>query len=374
MNTHPLTLHYSRSAVTTDWKCPRQRWWQYEASGRGIVTDATQLELFLGTVTHDGLAAIAHEVDIDSIACQAVAQVKEMLLANAVGEKDADYFACEQAALVEGMLRGFHRHTWPILMKQYPTVVKIEEEMVYEHAGPHGEKLVFMAKPDLILRDAAGDCHYLEYKTTSSTKDQWINSWSTAVQLHSSIRAVEATIGEKIATVIVQGLAKGYVSYEKQNSPWCYMYHKSAQPPFTKDVWSYDYKPGLKKYPTWLREGGVKKVVEEMPVDMLAMQFPQVPPIMINDHLIDAFFRQRAVREVAIKEAATLINSASTSTKAKQELLDTHFGQAWEVCNPGWGRGCAYRRICHGAVDDPLTNGFLLRVSHHTPERELHER
>src|SRR3990167_5082600 len=47
-----------RSRITTDWACPRRRYWQYEFGGRGIQPDVTSLELFLGTALHDGLASI----------------------------------------------------------------------------------------------------------------------------------------------------------------------------------------------------------------------------------------------------------------------------------------------------------------------------
>ena len=192
-------------------------------------------------------------------------------------------------------------------------------------------------------------------------------SWQTAVQLHSTIRAVERSIGETIQRVIIQGLNKGYVSYEKQNSPFCYLYHKAGTPPFIKDIWSYEYKAGLKKYPTWMREGGVKQVVAEMPENILSQQFPQTPPIFINQGLVDSFFKQRAKREHAIRHARELLQVPGVETAT---ILDEYFPQHFEECSPGWGTGCEFKRLCHGNVTDPLQLGFTMRQSHHQLEAE----
>lgn len=212
---------YDRSRVTTDWSCPRKRYLGYEILGQGIAPATTSLELYLGTAVHDGLAAIAHLTkdgvptsfeEIEEVARQ---QLMQALSPKTVGELDELQFANEQATLVAGLLRGFHKHVWPKLMATYPEIVCIEQEMHYDHDG-----LRFMSRPDLVLRDKDG-LWIIEYKTTSSKKEGWINSWETAIQLHSQVKAVESTLGEKPVGVIVQGLYKGWESYGKQNSPFC---------------------------------------------------------------------------------------------------------------------------------------------------------
>ena len=362
--THNLIL-YSRSAVLADWTCPRKRWYNYEYLGRGIVSEGTSLELFLGTAVHDAIAAIAHGVDLEKICQAATTQVKATLLQATGGgleDVDAEHYAEEQASLVEGLIRGFHRQVWPKITAEHE-IVAIEQEYTFSHDG-----LTFMSKPDLITRHkTTRDLVYWEWKTTSTTKEQWINSWSTAVQLHSSVRAVEQTLGEKITQVMVVGMSKGYSSYGKQQSVFCYGYFRSGEPPFTRETWSYEYKAGLKKYPVWQRTGGVKRWVEEMPEDILMQQFPQVPPIFINDELIDAFFRQRAEREHQIRATRSL---DLNDNAVVQEVMDSVFPQHFEACNPGWGRGCSYRQICHGPKKAPLEMGFQLRQSHHQMEED----
>lgn len=367
---------YDRSRTTADWKCPRSRWWQYEYGGKGIVSGNTSLELFMGTILHDGMSAIAHQhveggldgygkADIDLIASTAQKQMFETLMAHSAGEDEfeATTFANEQAALVEGLLRGFHRHVWPSITSRYPIIMAIEEEMTYPHDG-----IVFMAKPDLVVVDHDGNVWYWEYKSTSSKKDGWINSWNTAVQLHSTVRAIEHTIKDKVTGVVVQGLYKGFESYGKQSSPFCYSYQRKGNPPFSKDEVAYEYKAGFKRYATWEMEGGVKAWVEGMPENILADQFPQAPPIFIKDDLVDTFFKQCNVREREIDMAMELMKISDD--EAQEDILNTAFKQHFDQCFPAWGKPCTYRSLCHSRVEDPLQQGFEWREPHHKPEVE----
>lgn len=362
METHPIKLYWSRSACVKDWTCPRARWYGYEYAGRGLSPATIDLNLFIGICVHDAIAALVAGVDID-VLCAAANQQMHAALDPANGNFDELEFAKEQACLVEGMIRGYHRHVWPIFREDYPTIVASEREFVYEHDG-----LSFLSKPDLLVRDAIGDLHYIEFKTAAYVKEQWINQWQTAVQLHSSVKAVEATLGEKVMSVIVQAFLKGGEYYGKQGSIFCYGYARAAEPPFTKAVLAYEYKAGLRKFPVWELPGGVKEWVAKMPTNVLSQQFPQVPPIFPNDDLVNAFFRQRATREHQIKGASARINGNELTDAEKQTQLDDYFPQVFEKCNPGFGFGCEFRTLCHGFHPDPLEAGFSLRTSHHALE------
>jgi hypothetical protein len=349
---------FDRSRVVEDWKCSRSRYWRYEYGGRGIVPNGNALELFLGTTVHDGLAAIAAHVNIEEIAAVARKQVFDALTSE-YDDWEAVYFANEQASLVEGLLRGFHKVVWPRLMAAYPHIVAIEQEMVYTVA----DDLIFMSKPDLVLANDDREHVYVEYKTTSSKKSEWVNSWNTAVQVHSTIKAIKETLGVDCTHVIVQGLYKGSESYGKQNSPLCYAYARTANPPFTSGDLRYDYAAGYKKKGVWELEGGVKKWIEEMPESTLSEQFPATPPIYINEELVEAFFAQRKVREQEIA-------AASHTDEASMTRI---FPQKFDQCVQAWGRPCAFRNLCFGYVEDPLNQGYVWRQPHHTPEMEQHE-
>ena len=361
---HELVL-FDRSRVTTDWNCPRKRYWTYEYKGRGIVSSNTHLELFLGTTIHDGLAAFANQVPLEDVIKAAHEQVIEALLKDTSGEVDQVNFAMEQACLIEGMLRGFHKVVWPNLMKQYPVIKAIEQEMVYEYNG-----LTFMAKPDLVVQDNEGNNFYIEYKSTSSKKENWINSWDTAIQLHSTVKAIEQTLGEPVVGVQIVGLYKGYEVYGKQTSPFCYAYKRLGTPPFSQDQTSYDYKAGFKKYPVWEMPGGVAKWIEGMPENILGDQFPMPPPIFVNEDMVNSFFKQRAWREKEIHMTNQMMEGMSEENR--EGLMDVAYPQRYENCKPYFGKPCQYLRLCFSEVPNPLEAGFQWRIPHHQPELEQH--
>lgn len=356
-----------------DWKCPRSRYWAFEYLGRGLVKTGTTLELFIGIVVHDAMAAIATfykegvEVPIDQIAEGARLDIYNNLSARAsvsgVVEADAIEFAHEQAALTEGIIRGFYKHVWPRLMTDYK-IVAVETEMEYQLGETDEFQFIFMTKPDLIVEDREGSLVYIEYKTTSSKKEGWINSWETAVQLHSSIMAAEKSLGRRPEYVQIVGMYKGYESYGKQSSPFCYAYKKSGNPPFTKDIIQYEYKPGFKRTATWEMDGGVKDWVAGMSSNTLADQFPLTAPIMVNEDLIKSFFKQRLARENQIAISAFRGEYDDPITG-----IDTVYPQRFDQCVPSFGYSCPFKKLCFGQVNNPLQEGFELRTPHH--EREL---
>jgi len=364
-----LTPAYDRSRVVQDWKCPRSRYLNYELGGTGISPTNMPLALFTGITIHDALATLAimtkagKDIDIDALAAATREQLFKGIVEGSEWDQTVIHFANEQAALVEGLLRGFYMTVWPRLLANYPRILFVEEEMKYEHGG-----LVFMSKPDLILAND-DETVYVEYKSTSSKKEEWINSWDTAIQLHSTMKAVEATHGVKVDSVIVQGLYKGYSSYGKQNSPFCYGYKRAGNPPFSKDEISHEYKPGFKKTPTWELPGGVSAWVKEMPLETLAEQFPQTAPIAIKEKMVNRFFLQCEEREWEIAESMSRIFKSESDGEIEEEL-NKYFPQRFDQCQPGWGSPCQYKRICHGHVQNPLDEGFSPREPHHAYELE----
>lgn len=199
-----------RSRSTCDWQCPRRRYWNYDYNDIGIAPISAALELQMGIIIHDSLARIATEwqlagtADIDTVAHAAYQEMFTFLTKGEPSEPKL-LFAKEQATLVEGLLRGFYKHQWPRLMAQYPKILAIEQEMSY----PYG-RILYMSRPDLIAVDKNGEVTYIEYKSTSSKREEWITSWETAIQLHSTTRAIEHVLHEKIGHIVVQGLYKGY--------------------------------------------------------------------------------------------------------------------------------------------------------------------
>ena len=362
MTTSPIIFH--RSGAVCDWSCPRKRFWNYEFLDRGIAPPEMQLELYLGQLIHDSVAAMVHNVPLEAIVEAGVKQLRGKLLEGRELDSDAQFFAEEQCALAEGLIRGFYRARWPQICEAYPEVILCEKELSYGYELD-GRKLLFLSKPDLVRRDKDGQLWVFEWKTTGSNKEEWIHQWETAVQVHAQIRTVETHLGEPVAGCIVQGFHKSYVSqWNRLESIFCYYYGSPGNPPFEKPKISYEYKAGLRKHPVWLLDGGVKKWVEEMPLALLSSQFPQTPPVFLRPELVEAFFRQQGYREIMIRDARELLE-----TEQEEQVMDRLFPQHWDSCNM-YNRPCPYRRLCFGAPTDPLSIGYEIRVSHHTLEQQ----
>lgn len=354
---------FDRSRAATDWTCERKRYLNYELDGRGIVPAREALELRMGTIMHHALAEVAQGRDPLVLAMDAQKAVMDYH-----AEADADY-RIEQGYLFAGLILGFAKHVWPRLYTRYPKILAVEQEMTYTYQG-----ITFMAKPDLVALTPEGEVVYIEYKTTSTKKEEWVNSWGTAIQLHATSRAIEENLGVKVNHIVVQGLYKGYESYGKQGSPFCYSYHKEAIPPFQKEVFAYEYKSGYRRYPVWQMEGGLEAWIAKMPEQVLADQFPCTPPIFVKDDMVEAFFAQRVVREREIDLATTLLDMPELDEDSRKDILNTSFPQNFSECVPSFGKACPYRRICFGEVqrlEGQPPEGFVYREPHHAPEEAI---
>ncbi len=351
---------YDRSRVATDWRCRRRRYWNYEHNGTGIVSGNAAYELYVGILIHDAMAAIAttHQsgvVPIDTIAEAGRNQLVEAIRAQG---NDVDEYAQEQGALVEGMIRGFYRFAWPRLLDLYPTIVVIEQEVVTDYG--------FMVKPDLILQSEDGSLVYIEYKSTGTKNEKWIESWKSAPQIHGYVKAIKDATGLDITAAHVVGLYKGYESYGRQNSPFCYAHARGAQPPFFDQELLYSYKAGYKKTPAWELPGGVKSWVAGMPQSVLEEQFVFVPPVFYDANIAEAFFRQSQIRENEIAQGMSLLKLVK-GEEDRQAIMDGWFQQNFEGCRPGWGSHCPYASIC---IDrgDPNDSKWQPREPHHSSE------
>jgi hypothetical protein len=356
---------HSRPRAVSDWKCPRARYWNYEFDGTGLVKEGDSYALNFGTIMHEALGALALNGDPEAIFEKAATAIRlECLGDEEVPQADDLEYANEQSALMEGLIRGFYRQVWPELRQRYPEVLLVEEDIDYLH----DEEFHFLCKPDLVLGNpVTEEVVYVEYKTTSSKKTEWVNSWNTAIQIHATARAIGQHLGRPVTSIIVQGLYKGFESYGKQSSPFCYAYKKAGNPPFSEDQISYEYKAGLKRTPTWELEGGLRKWVENMPDAILQDQFPQTPPIYIREDLMDAFYRQRVARENEIAIASQLIKN-SNNADSTIAVLDLAFPQKFDQCTPSFGFPCTYKQLCFGHVADPFEAGFAIRKPHHPVE------
>ena len=381
MTTVNNLIYHSRAVAEQDWECQRSRYWQYNYE-EGIRKDNLTLELFVGTVLHDALAGIAFQhtsgnVDIDKIATDSGQLVRDTLSdyyletiytkATEVPHNTPEWLTMmEQSTLVEGLIRGFYKLRWPALIAEYPIVIASERETIFPHdySGKLNKKgpFVYKAKPDLVLEGEQGRI-YLELKSTGTKKVEWVNSWTSAIQIHGTAKAIEFTLGEPMLGTLVQGFYKGSEQYGKFSSIFCYGYVSKGVPPFNKTTYSADYRKGFTRTAVWEMEGGVKGWVERLSVETLSDQFLQTPLIFTNEEMAESFFRQRAIREESVKNTTVLLRSSDPIKH--QTLMDTTFPQSFSKCSAAWGKECQFKKLCHTIVEDPLASGFIPRDHSH---------
>ncbi len=360
---------YDRSRVLVDWACPRRRYYAYEHGGRGLVPNHGPLPLQFGTIVHEALATLARTDPDPAPWAAAAAQTLRDWLATTGGADtpEAQQRQQEHVTLVEGLLLGFARFVWPVLRMAYPRVIAVEQDLCWEQA----DDLAFMAKPDLILADADDRWWYVEYKTTSYKGESWIAQWETAIQLHATARAIEVVLDHPVEGVIVQGLYKGSARYGRQQNVCCYGYRKPGRPPLIPEQLSYAYRPGWTLTPVWELPGGITQWIANMPATVGSELFPQSAPIGLNRPMVEAFFRQRALREPEIAWGRALLVEAASDETHQQQILDAFFPQAFDQCQTPWGT-CAYQPFCYGTAPAPgdCPPGFAWRVPHHEAEEE----
>lgn len=354
-----------RSRTELDWKCPRARFWSTEHEGRGLspATDA-EAQVF-GKLLHETFDAFARHPGPSSPARDLAPKLREALLNQIAAVQLVWDRTVEQANIGEGLLWGFARHVWPLLMRDHD-VVSPEVEVTY----PLSPRVTFMARPDLILRRRDdGTFWYVEYKTTGWNDNRWINSWLKAVQLHSGVFAARHTLHLPIEGAIIVGLYKGYRSRDEERrfmSPLAYGWRDAGAPAILSARTSYTFQrgKGWERAATHTLPGGLEGWLAGMPLDLLREQFPTTGPIFLREDLVDAFFRQRAERE----DALALWHDAGRPDAA----LDTLFPQQFFSCQPAFGYSCAFNDLCWNgaAAAAPLDAGFRVREPHHAPEQE----
>jgi hypothetical protein len=376
------TILFDRTRAEHDWACQRYRYYGFEFGGRGIAPTTGGFDAQLGTLLHRATETFAktfgEQRDIlGEVAPQIGSDARQLA-------HDFDFNAQrvqEWGALAEGIIRGFYRHVWTRFMRDYE-IVAIEPECELPIDSP-GNKIIFMSRPDLILRDRrTGAYVYADWKSTSWNNEKWINSWSKKIQLHSGMRAATKTLGVHVEYAIIVGLYKGFEKYDRRNSVFTYGFVHEGQPGILDDQFSYEYMRAKGWQRFGLTQGTIANWVENMPEATLAAQFPETPLIPIRDDLVDKFVQQRGIREADIRNARETMKEIAelddgVSDEDKLRLIDIEmnscFSQNFDRCEPAWGYPCNMRDLCWQSAirADPLGSGmFQWRDPHHAAERK----
>lgn len=345
---------FSFTRCEADETCRRKRYLSREWGGTGLQPILAGWSLVFGNIMHVALEGFAKSGQFDFQAVRKSVQTEA---------KKAGFDLIAQrdwAALAEGLLRGFEKCVWPNLMAEYE-VIGTEKWIEYEAESGY----LFRARQDLLLRNRF-DKHiaYVDYKTTSSDRPQWIASWNKSVQLHSSMYAMRKALDINVERAIVIGLLKGYNDKKNHIQKSVFNYGYCNREYSMSPEYSYEYKrsKGWEMFSTAEEFDNLGTWVANMPTEILTAQFPQTGPIFARDDIAEKWFRQQLIREKEVDEGLKLLET-SCSVDEITAVLDKYFRQNFSHCDPAYGYSCEFKNLCWipGIEADPLGSGQFRR-------------
>lgn len=366
-DTHELKIYpFSYTRAASDEECQRKRYLGREWGNTGLMPVKAGWPLVHGNIVHKALEDLAKLGSVD------VALYRKQTFDEALKAGMGMVMAQDWGALVEGQLRGFQRVVWPNLMAEY-TIQDTERWITMDI--PVGDRnYKFRARQDLLLKSKHdGHLCYIDYKNTSSTKPQWVKSWSKSIQLHSSMYALEKSEGIKIDRALVIGLYKGYNNDKKgqQQSVFTYGYanREYAMTP-TYQV-EYTRARGWEQFSVADEFDDLSEWVAKMNIQTLGEQFLLTQPIHPRYDIAEVWFRQQLHREAEVADAVQVLHS-STDVNEITDILDKHFKQNFSHCDPAYGYSCEFQNLCWipwiGA--DPVGSGQFRRYESDIAEVE----
>lgn len=354
-------IAFDRTRATTDWACPRRRFWAFEFGGRGLSPRRMALPLHLGILIHETLPVLVMGGNAGELATSAERRLYEALRAgDQIAEASDEDFAREQSYIIAGMIYGAARVVVPKLLAEYEPV-SVEEELTL----PYGRCLV-LTKPDLLMRRREDrSLWYHEWKSTSNFSPSWFASWQRAPQIHLTALNIERARGEELAGTIVHGLYKGQKRDGRQLSIFAYGYSRRN----SSDILA-TYANGSVRVPLWTVGITPREWAELIPEEVLEEQFAQAPPVFLDRHIVEEFLAEREEREVQIRETREALATLDPASAARvmRRVFPRHFNQ----CEPAYGGSrCAFTNPCWvpQLAADPLRSGeFVWREPHHATE------
>lgn len=315
----------------------------------------------------------------------------------------------EQASLLEGLAWGFLKVIVPYLLKTFE-VIAIEREFPFTLPAAEGEQRIrIMTKPDLVLRrkvDLA--LCFWDFKTGGSFSPSWKAQWEDSAQLLTIRKGIEHGLKEPCTFAYILGVLKGRRQEEKatgitrQYSPFCYAWHREANPPMIREDWqiNYDYttedgkahrlSKEYKRQAIWAWEFPDKPAdwttleywVESLSDEMVQSQFEYLGPYNHDEWVLDSFLRGAVKQENLVREGLWAVYDALQEVPPEEQawaesnpkilaVLDEHFPQSWDCYKYGKQYKCQMHAICKReiAAENPLERGgFELRRPHHLQE------
>ena len=426
----PLLLRLTdRSRIETGrGKCARERWARYSwTNGYGLRRKVEALPLVGGLALHAAIEPILgyardrhlvpSEDELVALATPAIDAFGDKIrrrgveLTGSESDEGIAAFADEQCALVAGLAWAFGLYELPMILER-GRVIEIEREDVYvlgctcglgdgvgtpeEHDSRECAGTGFQCRPDFLTDDVGNVLTYHDLKSTGWANKQWADAWLYKIQVHAGALGASARLERRVDQVVIHGLYKGQrrgqynpetgkydlnSGEKKQNSPFCYAYHRAPNPPLWDGGWDWDRPKGKgarewEKTPTASYDGGHWAWIRQLPPEVIVAQLLTVGPFPLNPAMLEAFLRQTAEEEhrwyqVELDLYEELGRCGNDWTAPNyQALLDKLVPQSFDCLR--FGKPCQLVDVCHRAPGwgEPLSHGYELRRPHHAPELE----
>lgn len=353
-----------RSAVETDDQCGMKFWWNRLAEGTGVVPVANAEALAVGAQIHEDMALVAELEDLTPASLDAIVQG---ILSKLTDEDKQNQHAMELLYRRIGWFTAWALFKEPEIRAKWQNT-RIEGELILDRSPlwvqVTPDRLMVERSP-LLETGTSRKVKYLEYKTTISASKKWTESWRYAIQLHTSLAAVQEEFGQPITYGQVVGLLKGSYSLSdnRLTHPYVWGYYNASSGQWTHD-YSKSRSAAWTARPVWEYEGGVVKWVQSCGQAVADNQFPTSPPIFLDQRMLNQWIRRRIAREQQI-------NAVKEICLKNSEIRDIYFESRTNRCKPAFGDHCPYLSLCWNAErgNDPLGTGdFVPRVPHHDLE------
>jgi hypothetical protein len=376
---------FSRSHDGCYIECPRKAYLTYYYGGKGIVPKRLDLYQATGSLTHAMLEDVMKSTktlseipnsQVMAVICdKAVAVYRESVEAAGLTEVsgELELEMQRQAALAEGLVRGWVMVRLPRILEEY-NIISVEEE----HDVPLGDGLMLMSRADTVLeRKSDGELVAgPEFKTTGWISEDYIESWRYAAQTLSHGLDVETKYGRAPVGVMMEFLYKGM---KKKGEDGSYTYYSPLVRAYRMTdavtgevVYGFDSALGRKKgweaFDAFTMGSGewIKQIPEEVLESLFYTSMVYRSPKELEEWKMQVKLRQARIQKAVV----TLQEEKPTEEAATEIMADVFPARLDQFCySNAYKKKCPYLAICYGQCDSPVESGmFQEREPHHAGE------
>lgn len=372
--TTPLPVFLDRSRIKSRQECPTYRYLHYHKKLPGQDLPGLQKpfpadHFAIGLAVHKGLEILLKTGDIK----EAIGGQIDALLYESI---PSDFRRKEATYLVKGLIYGWYRERYGAIIRDYE-IYDSERTFQWKFHTENGHDYFYNFRVDALLkRRDDGRIAVLDFKTAKKCDDEWMRAFEHDLQPMLYTKAIDEILGVDCLGMIFEGLVKGFTRIDNaksspfhgrivQYSPFCYGYK-------TDDGFQLDYVKGAEKFfvgDYFSPEDWYDKFIAVQEDEPL---FAHIPPIKPAPLVIQNVLSSITTAEVNFQAKLNQIDACTLSYPTllpytENRLFEKHTNHCWKY---GSEYQCQFYDMCwtQGVSEDPLSNGYILRVPNHDEE------